>query len=89
MLTDRARQEAYGKAIKNNAALFKDKTVLDVGAGTGILSAFCAKAGAKLIYAVEPSNLADIAKIVMIDNEINETQVKVLQIGDKLYIDFI
>lgn len=81
MLTDRARQEAYAKAITNNAVLFKDKVVLDVGAGTGILSVFCVKAGAKCVYAVEPSNLAVIAKSVMTDNEISENQVKVLKIG--------
>ncbi|XP_037811200.1 protein arginine N-methyltransferase 6 [Lucilia sericata] len=77
MLRDRPRQEAYKNAILSNASLFKDKIVLDVGAGTGILSAFCAKAGAKLVYAVEASNLAKIALKVMEENNITST-VKVI-----------
>jgi protein arginine N-methyltransferase 1 len=40
MLVDKPRMDAYRKAIMNNAALFKDKIVLDVGAGTLILSMF-------------------------------------------------
>ncbi|KAM7352805.1 arginine methyltransferase 8 [Cochliomyia hominivorax] len=77
MLKDRPRQEAYKKAIFTNASLFKDKIVLDVGSGTGILSAFCAKAGASLVYAVEASNLAKIALKVMEDNNLTST-VKVV-----------
>jgi ribosomal protein L11 methylase PrmA len=38
VLKDRPRQEAYKKAIFTNKELFKDKIVLDVGAGTEILS---------------------------------------------------
>lgn len=77
MLMDRPRQQAYYNAIMNNPDLFKDKVVLDVGAGTGILSAFCAKAGAKQVYAVEASNLAKVALNVIQENNLSEI-VKVI-----------
>lgn len=46
------RTKTYQNVIYQNGFLFKDKIVLDVGAGTGILSLFCAKGGAKHVYAV-------------------------------------
>ncbi|KAH9801250.1 protein arginine N-methyltransferase 1.1 [Citrus sinensis] len=51
--------------IHENKFLFKDKVVLDVGAGTGILSLFCAKAGAAHVYAVECSQMANMAKQIV------------------------
>lgn len=52
MLKDVVRTKTYQNVIYKNSFLFKDKVVLDVGAGTGILSLFCAKVGAKHVYAV-------------------------------------
>eukprot|EP00246_Nothoceros_aenigmaticus_P009631 TRINITY_DN252_c0_g1_i2.p1 TRINITY_DN252_c0_g1~~TRINITY_DN252_c0_g1_i2.p1 ORF type:complete len:393 (+),score=65.62 TRINITY_DN252_c0_g1_i2:257-1435(+) len=61
MLKDTVRTKTYQNVIYQNNFLFKDKIVLDVGAGTGILSLFCAKGGAKHVYAVECSTMADTA----------------------------
>ena len=49
MIRDKARTDAYQAAITENAHYFKDKIVMDVGAGTGILSLFAMKAGAKKV----------------------------------------
>lgn len=65
MLKDVVRTKTYQNVIYRNKFLFKDKIVLDVGAGTGILSLFCAKAGAKHVYAVECSQMADKAQEII------------------------
>ena len=43
MLQDYVRTATYHHAITDNEADFKDKLVMDVGAGTGILSLFAAQ----------------------------------------------
>ncbi|KAG2291974.1 hypothetical protein Bca52824_038643 [Brassica carinata] len=62
MLKDVVRTKTYQNVIYQNKFLIKDKVVLDVGAGTGILSLFCAKAGAKHVYACMSSLLLEIVK---------------------------
>jgi protein arginine N-methyltransferase 1 len=52
MLKDEVRTLTYRASIYQNRHLFKDKVVLDVGCGTGILSMFAAKAGAKMVIGV-------------------------------------
>ncbi|KAG7225724.1 hypothetical protein INR49_012310 [Caranx melampygus] len=50
MLKDEVRTLTYRNAMYHNKHVFKDKIVLDVGSGTGILSMFAANAGAKHVY---------------------------------------
>ena len=57
MLKDTVRTKTYMKSIVNNPELFRDKVVLDVGSGTGILSIFAAKSGAKHVYGIEKANI--------------------------------
>ncbi|KAF6138194.1 hypothetical protein GIB67_011034 [Kingdonia uniflora] len=71
MLKDSVRTKTYQNVIYQNTFLFKNKVVLDVGAGTGILSLFCAKAGAKHVYAVECSQMADMAKEIVEANKLS------------------
>jgi type I protein arginine methyltransferase len=61
MLHDAQRTGAYHRGITHNRSDFEGKTVLDVGAGTGILSIFAAQAGARKVYAVEGTPSADYA----------------------------
>jgi predicted rRNA methylase YqxC with S4 and FtsJ domains len=65
MIGDVSRTGTYRKAIFGNSALaIKDKLVLDVGAGSGILSFMAAQAGAKLVLALEASSMADKISLV-------------------------
>ncbi|KFM25389.1 putative protein arginine N-methyltransferase 1, partial [Auxenochlorella protothecoides] len=68
MLKDEVRTKTYMNSILRNGHLFKDKVVLDVGCGTGILSLFAAKAGAKHVYGIDMSAIAEQAKIIVRDN---------------------
>lgn len=72
MLDDKPRTEAYQNAILRSRKLIEGKVVLDVGSGTGILSIFCAKAGAKKVHAVEASNMAKLSKDIIKDNNLSE-----------------
>ena len=54
MLKDEVRTKTYQDAILRNPHLFRGKTVLDIGCGTGILCMFAAKAGAKQVIGVSP-----------------------------------
>ncbi|PWN49524.1 S-adenosyl-L-methionine-dependent methyltransferase [Violaceomyces palustris] len=66
MLQDSVRTAAYQNAIIGNSDVcFKDKFVMDVGAGNGILSFFSAQAGAKKVYSIEASNMVDYLKKVV------------------------
>jgi protein arginine N-methyltransferase 3 len=71
MLKDAVRTDAYRDFIYGNKDLFKDKVVLDVGCGTGILSMFCAKAGAKKVIAVDNSAVINKARANIFENKLD------------------
>ncbi|XP_072047834.1 protein arginine N-methyltransferase 1-like isoform X2 [Amphiura filiformis] len=78
MLKDEVRTLTYRNSMYHNRHLFKDKVVLDVGCGTGILSMFAAKAGAKRVYAVECSSIVDHAERIVKANHLDHI-VKVVK----------
>lgn len=76
MLTDHVRMESYHKAIQSNAGShFHGKVVLDVGAGTGILSIWAAQAGAARVYAVEATAVAEHARTLVKAHGVEDTVV--------------
>ncbi|XP_061556006.1 histone-arginine methyltransferase CARM1 isoform X1 [Phycodurus eques] len=72
MMQDYVRTGTYQRAILQNHVDFKDKIVLDVGCGSGILSFFAAQAGAKKVYAVEASTMAQHAEVLVNSNRLGE-----------------
>jgi protein arginine N-methyltransferase 3 len=81
MLKDTIRTDAYRDFIYDNKHLFEGKVVLDVGCGTGILSMFCAKAGAAKVYAVDNSSIIDKARVNI---EVNQLSDKIECIRGKM-----
>ncbi|CAD6231475.1 GSCOCG00001427001-RA-CDS [Cotesia congregata] len=72
MLSDNPRMTAYKNAILDKKDLFHNKIVMDVGSGTGILSIFCAQAGAAKVYSVEASKLSELIEQVVDENNYKE-----------------
>ena len=70
MIADSVRTLSYAKFILSpaNAHLIRGKTVMDVGCGSGILSLFCARAGAKHVLAIDASDVAERAKANVEEN---------------------
>lgn len=67
---DKVRTESYRDFMYENKDVFRDKVVLDVGCGTGILSMFAAMAGAKQVIGVDQSEIVyqamDIVRYVLL-----------------------
>jgi len=72
MLKDEVRMRTYRASIMNNKHLIRDKVVLDVGCGTGIMSLFAARAGAKKVIGIDYSNIINQAKQIVADNNLGD-----------------
>jgi protein arginine N-methyltransferase 1 len=65
MLKDEVRTKSYRDAIMQNGHLFRDKVVLDVGCGTGILCMFAAQSGARRVIGVDMSSIIEQARSII------------------------
>lgn len=83
MICDRVRTEAFRRAI--DSVVRSGDVVLDVGAGTGILSMFAARAGAARVYAVERTTVAGLAQALAAANGVGEV-VRVIH-GDVMDVE--
>jgi protein arginine N-methyltransferase 1 len=78
MLKDKIRTESYRSAIEGNKEAFNNKIVLDVGCGSGVLSIFAARAGAKHVYAIEKADIAEYARHIIRQNGLSN-KITVIQ----------
>ncbi len=60
MLSDSVRVDAYHRGIHRNVQA--GDVVVDLGTGTGLLAFMASRAGARKVYAVEHSDLIDVAR---------------------------
>jgi type I protein arginine methyltransferase len=60
MTSDRRRTDSYRAALR--ARVTPDSAVLDIGAGPGMLTLLACQAGARRVYAVEPSGIIQVAR---------------------------
>ncbi|XP_073154470.1 probable histone-arginine methyltransferase 1.3 [Henckelia pumila] len=79
MLQDYVRTGSYYAAVMENRVDFLDRVVVDVGAGSGILSLFAAQAGARHVYAVEASEMAEYARKLIAGNPLLSQRITVIK----------
>jgi ribosomal protein L11 methylase PrmA len=79
MIQDKVRTSSYASYILTNSELFQDAVVLDVGCGTGILSLFAAKSGAKRVFAIDASDISKKAKQIVQANGYEDVITCVLE----------
>lgn len=68
MLDDRARTGGFLHALRST--IQPDDVVVDIGTGTGVLATGAALAGARRVYAVESSGIAEVAARVFDANRV-------------------
>lgn len=88
MVSDRPRTDAFAAAICE--VVQPGDVVLDVGAGTGVLAMLAAKAGAQRVYAIDLTDIADVATDLVKANGLSDLidvfrgQARELQLDQKV-----
>jgi protein arginine N-methyltransferase 1 len=70
MLADDARVDAFRRAL--DEVVKEGDVVLDIGAGTGILSFLACRAGARHVYAVDAGDVLEVARLLRAANGLEE-----------------
>jgi len=78
MMQDSVRTTTYRRAIIENPDDFRGKRVMDIGAGSGLLSFFAAQAGASLVYAVEASSMGEVIQLLADSNNFPGSKIEVV-----------
>jgi SAM-dependent methyltransferase len=96
MLSDRQRTQKFIEGIRQ--VVRPGDVVLDIGTGSGVLAAAAAQAGAARVYAVEASDIADVAQAVFAANNVADritiirgwsTQIELPERADVLVSELI
>jgi protein arginine N-methyltransferase 1 len=66
MLSDTRRMDAYAAALDRTVR--PGSVVVDIGTGTGIMALLAARCGARRVYAIEPSEVAEVARKTVDEN---------------------
>ena len=66
MIADEIRTGAYARALER--AVRPGSTVLDLGAGSGIMSLLACQYGARKVYAIEPNEMIEVARELAREN---------------------
>jgi protein arginine N-methyltransferase 1 len=70
MIADRVRIEAYTRALQG--AIRPGAVVMDIGTGPGIMAVQACQLGAKRVYAIEPSEVIQVAREIAAANNCAE-----------------
>lgn len=96
MLEDRERTHRYLEAIR--AVIRPGDVVVDLGTGSGVLAIAAARAGARRVYAIESTEIAQAARRAFADNGVadrieliegHSTQVQLAERADVLVSEII